>query len=80
MTSNSTLWLTLQAYLPRKTWIPMSEIVATVQSRVTLDEEDLERKGSSPGTPLWESNLRSLLRTKTRAGHIRARRRTPGRD
>ena len=78
MTSNTELWKALQAYLPKKTWIPLSEIVATVRSRIVLDSEDLESRNSSPGTPLWESNLRSLLRTKKRAGHVRVRGRATG--
>jgi hypothetical protein len=75
MTDNSTLWEALQTYLPKKTWIPMEDILATLRSRVILDEEDLERKDPPLGSPQWESNLRSLLRAKTRAGNIRARRR-----
>jgi hypothetical protein len=51
MTDNSILWQALQAYIPRKTWIPLSDILATVRSRVTLDKEDLERKDLPPGPP-----------------------------
>jgi hypothetical protein len=80
MTDNSILWQALQAYIPRKTWIPLSDILATVRSRVTLDKEDLERKDLPPGPPRWESNLRRLLRAKTLSGNVRARRRNAGKS
>jgi hypothetical protein len=49
MTDNSILWQALQAYIPKKTWIPLSDVLATVRSRVTLDKEDLERKDLPAG-------------------------------
>jgi hypothetical protein len=78
MTSNSSLWQALQAYLPKRTWLPFSDILATVRTRIILDEEDLARRGSLRGMPQWEANLRRLLRAKKQAGNIRARRRTVG--
>ena len=78
MTSNSTLWQALQTYLPKRRWLPFSDILATVRTRIILDEEDLARRGSLPGMPQWETNLRRLLRAKKQAGNIHARRRTVG--
>ncbi len=78
MTDNSIFWHVLQKCIPKKTWIPLSDILETVQARVILDEEDLDRKDSSLGTPQWESNLRRLLRAKTLSGNVRTRRRKAG--
>lgn len=73
MTDNVALWETLQKHLPRKRWIPLSEILATVRFQIRLDDEDLDYAGSGTGTPRWESNVYRLLRTKTRGGGVRAR-------
>ena len=73
MTNDTVLWGALQRNLPRKTWIPIAEILATVQSRIYLDEEDLERAGAASGTLRWESNVRRLLRLMVHAGRVRAR-------
>ncbi len=73
MTDNATIWKTLQKYVPKKRWIPLQEVVATVRSRLVLDREDLERRGSTSGLARWESNLRQLLRSKARIGSIRSR-------
>jgi hypothetical protein len=73
MTDDRTLWGALQRYVPRKKWIPIAEILATVQSRIYLDEEDLEHAGPASGTPRWESNVRRLLRLMVHAGRVRAR-------
>ena len=73
MTDNTTIWDALQRHLPKRKWIPLAEIFATVRTRVLLDDEDLERASSPPGTPRWESNVRRLLRLKTHTGSVRAR-------
>ena len=78
MTDNATLWRALQKYVPKKTWMPLADILTTVRSRVLLDKEDLERRRSPSSAPRWEFNVRRLLRAKTRAGSIRARKRTAG--
>ncbi len=80
MTDSATLWRALQVHVPKRTWIPVSDILATVRTRIVLDEEDLERKDSMSGHPQWESNLRRLLRAKARAGTIRSRKRVAGGD
>jgi hypothetical protein len=73
MTDNETIWKAMQKYLPKRTWIPLSEILATVRSRVPLDQEDLERPRHRSGKPRWEFNVRRLLRSKTRTGSLRKR-------
>ena len=73
MTDNATIWKAMATYLPKKTWIPLSEILATVRARVPLDKEDLECRGSRSGPPRWESNVRRMLHTKTRTGILRSR-------
>jgi hypothetical protein len=73
MTDNDTIWKAMEMYLPKRTWIPLSDILATVRARVPLDQEDLERRGSRSGSPLWESNVRRVLRTKARTGNLRTR-------
>lgn len=79
MTDNSTIWTALQRHLPKKTWIPLAEILETVRARVLLDAEDLERTGSTAGAARWEANVRRLLRAKSRTGGVRARdRQVPG--
>jgi hypothetical protein len=72
MTDNATIWKALQKYLPKKKWIPLAEIFTTVNTKVLLDDEDLERASSYSGTPRWESNVRRLLRMKMRTGSVRA--------
>ena len=79
MTDNSTIWKALQEHLPKRTWIPIAEVFATVQNRVVLDEEDLEHAPSPRNTPRWKSNVRHLLRMKQRTGSIRARKGREGR-
>jgi len=73
MTDDATLWKALQRWLPKKTWIPLQEIVATVRSRLLLDREDLQRRSLTSGLPRWESNVRRLLHAKARIGSIRSR-------
>ncbi|HUI63429.1 MAG TPA: hypothetical protein VL126_01205 [Bacteroidota bacterium] len=73
MTDNATIWKAMEMYLPKRTWIPLSDILATVQARIPLDQEDLERLGSRSGSPRWESNVRRVLRTKARTGNLRSR-------
>jgi len=73
MTDNATIWKAMDLYLPKRTWIPLSDILATVQARVPLDQEDLERRSSRSGSPRWESNVRQVLRTKARTGGLRTR-------
>jgi hypothetical protein len=80
MTDNATIWKALQKYLPKKTWIPLSDILVTVRTRLILDQQDLERRGSRTGAPRWESNVRRLLRTKARTGSLRARKRQADQD
>lgn len=73
MTDNTTFWNALQRNLPKRKWIPLTEILATVQTRVFLDDEDLDAVGSRSGAPRWEANVRRLLRLKVHAGAIRSR-------
>ncbi len=80
MTDNATIWKALQKYLPKKTWIPMSDVLATVRTRIFLDQEDLECRGTRTGAPQWESNVRRLLRTKVRTGGLRARKKQQDMD
>lgn len=78
MTDNATLWRALQKHVPKKTWMPLADILTTVRSRIPLDREDLERRHSPTGAPQWEFNVRLLLRAKTHTGSIRTRKRTAG--
>ena len=78
MTDNAIIWDALQKFLPKRIWIPLPDILATVQARIRLDQEDLDRSGSRSGKPRWETNVRRLLRTKARAGSLRARKGVPG--
>jgi hypothetical protein len=71
MTDNATIWKSLQQHLPRRTWIPIARVFAAVEQYVALDGEDL--KYSRSERPRWKSNVRRLLRTKERAGRVRAR-------
>ena len=80
MTDSSALWRALLAYAPEGKWVPVSDILAAMRTRVILDEEDLDRTGSLSGPPQWESNLRRLLRAKARAGTISSRKRTAAED
>jgi hypothetical protein len=73
MTDNVAIWKTLQKHLPKRRWIPLSEILATVRFQIRLDDEDLVHADSGTGTPRWESNVYRLLRTKTQGGGVRAR-------
>ncbi len=75
MTDNTTIWNALQKHLPKRTWIPLAEIFATVHTQVLLDDEDLESGSTHSGSPRWESNVRRLLRVKTQTGSVRARKR-----
>jgi hypothetical protein len=79
MTDDATIWNVLRRCVPKKKWIPLQEIVATVRIRLLLDREDLERRGSSSGLPRWESNVRRLLRAKAQVGSIRSRKRAADR-
>jgi hypothetical protein len=71
MTDNMTIWRSLQEHLPRRTWIPIAKVFATVEKFVPLDGEDL--RASHPERPRWKSNVRRLLRLKVRAGSVRSR-------
>ncbi len=75
MTDDATIWNALRVCVPRKKWMPVREIVATVRGRLVLDPEDLELRGSPSGLPRWESNVRRLLRAKSQSGSIRSRKR-----
>jgi hypothetical protein len=71
MTDNTTIWKSLQEHLPKRTWIPIAKIFATVEKFVPLDGEDLY--AAQPERPRWKSNVRRLLRLKVRAGSVRSR-------
>lgn len=71
MTDNTTIWKSLQEHLPRRTWIPIAKVFATVEKFVPLDGEDL--RATHPERPRWKSNVRRLLRLKVRAGSVRSR-------
>ncbi|MGA9115707.1 MAG: hypothetical protein WB626_02920 [Bacteroidota bacterium] len=73
MTDNTTIWRALQQHCPKRTWIPLIDILATVRARVPLDDEDRTHSGSSRSAPLWERNVRRLLRMKAQSGSIRSR-------
>jgi hypothetical protein len=73
VTDNLTIWKALQRHIPKMRWVPLSEILATVQIQIHLDEEDLDRVRSRSGTPRWESNVRHLLWMKRQTGSIRGR-------
>ena len=73
MTDNATIWKAMKTYLPKRTWIPLTDILDTVRTRVPLDQEDLDSCGSRSGSPRWESNVRRMLRTQARTGSLRTR-------
>ncbi len=73
MTDNATIWKAMKKYVPKRTWVPLSEILATVKAHIPLDQEDLERRGSKSGPPRWESNVRRILRAKVGTGGLRSR-------
>ncbi len=75
MTDDATIWSVLRRFVPKRKWIPLQEIVSTVRARMLLDQEDLQRRGSTSGLPRWERNVRRLLRAKARIGSIRSRKR-----
>lgn len=79
MTDHATIWKTLQQHLPRSEWVPVADILAIVRTRLPLDREDLEHRGSHSGPLRWESNVRHVLRSKARAGRIRKRKTEIGR-
>ncbi len=73
MTDNTTIWNTLRQHVPKRKWIPLSEIFAIVQARISLDAEDLGRASSHSGIPRWEANVKRLLRLKVHTGSVRSR-------
>jgi hypothetical protein len=73
MTNDSALWITLHEHLPRKTWVPITDIYTIVQHRIPLDEEDLESRNASSGSPCWKSNVRRVLHSKQREGTLLGR-------
>lgn len=75
MTDNTKIWNTLQKHVPKRKWIPLSEIFSLVQARILLDAEDLGRASSRSVTPRWETNVRRLLRLKVHTGIVRCRKR-----
>ncbi len=75
MTDDAAIWNVLKKFVPKRKWIPLQEIVSMVRTRMLLDHEDLQRRGSASGLPRWESNVRRLLRAKARIGSIRSRKR-----
>ncbi len=75
MTDDATIWNVLKKFVPKRKWIPLQEIVSMVRTRMLLDREDLQRRGSTSGLPRWEHNVRRLLRAKARIGSIRSRKR-----
>ncbi len=73
MTDNTTIWNTLQDYVPKRKWISLSEIFTVLQGRILLDAEDLGRASSRSGGLRWEANVRHLLYTKVHTGIVRSR-------
>ncbi len=70
MTDDSALWTTLHEHLPRKTWVPITEIYTIVQHRIPLDAEDLESRNAASESPCWKSNVRRVLYSKHREGTL----------
>jgi hypothetical protein len=65
--------MALRKYLPRKTWIPITEIYGIVKQRIALDAEDLQCPGTRSSFPRWQSNVRRILHSKQREGTLRGR-------
>jgi hypothetical protein len=76
MTDNTTIWRTLQAHLPKKTWIPLSDIFSVVEAKLPLDPDDLSSRGVA--SPRWKTNVRQVLKVGERKGSIRARKHDAG--
>jgi len=73
MTNDSILWTTLRRHIPRRRWIPITDIFRIVQHRIPLDDEDLARVSSHSEVPRWESNVRRILHSKQREGTLSGR-------
>lgn len=71
MTGPGEIWRILSVYAPKRRWISIGEVFTIVESRSTLDSEDL-RLGNSL-TPKWKLNVRRVLQTKKRKGVIQGR-------
>jgi hypothetical protein len=77
VTTGPEIWKVLRNYLPRGQWIDLEKVFGIVESKVTLDAEDLSRRGPGSLQPRWKTTVRTLMRLKKQAGVIRGR---PGGD
>ena len=73
MTNDTTLWSTLDKYVPRGKWVAIADIFLIIQQCTLLDAEDLKRVGFHPGSPWWQSNVRRVLHRKKREGALASR-------
>ena len=74
MTERSAMWNTMVEHIPKRRWISIREIFAIVESRSTLDKEDLEL--NSFRIPRWRLTVRRALMDQKRLGSIQGRRKT----
>jgi hypothetical protein len=74
MTSNAVIWHVIMEHIPRKTWVPRAEVYAIVKNHTVFDGEDMEPGRAPSRLPLWQINVRRLLRTKQKDGRVLARR------
>jgi hypothetical protein len=73
MTNDSALWTALQSHLPRNQWIHITDIFSIIQHQIPLDPEDLARGSGHSILPLWQRNVRRVLRTKQLDGTLQHR-------
>lgn len=73
MTNETILRNTLCQHLPRRRWIPITEIYTLVECRMPLDNEDRRCAGQSTPVPRWHSNVRRVLYRMRREGRVMSR-------
>jgi hypothetical protein len=70
MTHLPEIWDCIREHLPRRTWVPLDDIYALVERRLSLDRED--HKPQAPGSliPKWKRNVRNVLQYRKRKGEV----------
>jgi hypothetical protein len=74
MTQDTILRETLTRHLPRRIWVPITDIYTLVERRMSLDAEDRVCCGSHSLIPHWQRNVRRVLHRMNREGRLLSRR------
>jgi hypothetical protein len=73
MTGQAAMWNIMRDHVPRKRWLSIGEIFSIVESRSTLDKDDLEVNAMN--FPRWKMNVCRTLMEKKKTGDVRGRKR-----